>query len=79
MFLADNDPDTPQKVVVVAVVRHISWAIAQADPSKHVGGLMGTVDVVVEAAVVHHISQATVRAGPSKHTGHLMGRAERPI
>ena len=27
---------------------------ARAGPSKHVGGLMGTVDVVVAVAVVHH-------------------------
>ena len=48
-------------------------------PVKHVGGLMGTVDVVVVVAVVHHVSWAAVRAGPSKHIGPLMGRAERPI
>ena len=76
--MADNDPGTPEKVVVVAVVHHISWATALAGPSKHVGGLMGTADVVV-VAVVHHISCAAVRAGPSKHTGRLMGRAVRPI
>ena len=75
--MANNDPGTPKKVVVVAVVDHISRATARAGPSKHVGGLMGTVDVVV--AAVHHISWAAVRAGPSKHIGHLMGRAERPI
>ena len=47
LFLADNDPGTPKKVVVVAAVHHISWATARAGPSKHAGGLMGTVDVVV--------------------------------
>ena len=45
---------------------------------KHVGGLMGTVDVVV-VAVIHAISWAAVRAGPSKHMGRLMGRVEPPI
>ena len=75
--MADNDPATPKKVVVVAVV--ISWATARAGPSKHVGGLMATVDVVVVVAVVHHISWAAVRAGPSKYIDDLMGRAERPI
>ena len=64
---------------MVAVVHHISWAAALTGPSKHVGGLIGTVDVVVVVAVVHHISLATVRAGPSKHMGSLVGRAERPI
>ena len=44
---------------------------------KHVGGLIGTVDVVVVAVV--HISWAAVRAGPSKRMGRLMGRAERPL
>ena len=53
-------------------------ATARAGPSKHVGGLMGTVDVVV-VAIVHHISWAAVRAGPSKHMGRLMGRVGRPI
>ena len=78
--MADNDPGTPKKNVVVAVVHCISWATARAGPSKHVGGLVGTVDfVVVVVAVVHHISCAAVRAGPSKHMGHLMGRAERPM
>ena len=76
--MAENDPGTPQNVVVVAVVHHISWATARAGPSKHVGGSMGTVDVVVVVAVVH-ISWAAVRAGPSKHMGRLMGRAEQPI
>ena len=47
--LEDNDPGTPEKVVVVAVVHHISWTKARAGPSKHVGGLMGTVDVTVVA------------------------------
>ena len=76
----DNDPDTPQEVVIVAVVHHISWATARAAPSKHVGGLMGTVDVVVAVLIaVVHISWAAVRAGPSKHMSRLMGRAERPI
>ena len=62
--MADNDPGTPEKVVVIAIVHHISWATARAGPPKHIGGLMGTVDVAV-AAVVHHISWATIRAGPS--------------
>ena len=44
-------------------------------PSKHLGGLIGTVDVLVVIAVVHHISWAAVRTGPSKH----MGQAERPM
>ena len=48
-------------------------------PVKHVGGLMGTVDVVALFAVVHHISWTVVRAGSSKHMGRLMGRAERSI
>ena len=77
--MAGNDPDKPDEVVVVEVVHHISWATARAGPSKHVGGLMGTVDVAVVVAVVHHISRAAVLAGPSKHMGRLMGRAERPI
>ena len=76
--MADNDPGTPKKVAVVAVVHYISWATVRAGPSKHVGGLMGTVDVVV-VATVHHTSWAAVRAGPSKHMGRLMSRAERPI
>ena len=75
LFSADNDPDTPQKVVVVAVVHHIPWATARAGQSKHVGGLMGTVGVTVVVAVAHHISWAAVRAAPSKH----MGPAERSI
>ena len=78
-FLADNDPGTPKKVAVVAVVHHISWATTRASPSKHVGGLMGKVDVVVVVAVVHHISWAAVRAGPLKHMDRLMGRVERPM
>ena len=41
----------PNIVVVVAVVHHISWATARAGLSKHVGGLMGTVDVVVVVVV----------------------------
>ena len=49
----DNDPATPKKVVVVAIVHHMPWATAWAGPSKHVGGLMGTVNVVVVVAVVH--------------------------
>ena len=77
--MADNDPGTPKKIVFVAVVHHISWATARADPSKHVGGLMGTVDVVVVVAVAHVISWAAVRVGLSKHMGRLMGRPERPI
>ena len=40
---------TPGKVVVVAVVHHMSRATPRPGPSKHVGGLMGTVDVVVVA------------------------------
>ena len=73
-------PRHTQKVVGVAAVHHISWATDRAGPSKDVGGLMGTVDVVVvEVAVVHHISWAAVRAGPLKHMGRLMDRAERPI
>ena len=44
--MADNDPGTPKKVVFVAVVH---MATAQAGPSKHVGGRIGTVDVVVVA------------------------------
>ena len=75
--MADNDPGTPKKVVVVAVVNHVSWATARAGPSKQVGGLMSTVEVVVVVAVIHHISWVAVRAGPSKHMGRLMGRAER--
>ena len=63
--MADNDSGTPEKVVVVAVVHHISWATARAGPSKHVGGLMATVDVVVVVLAVVHISRAAVRAGPS--------------
>ena len=60
--MADNDPAHP-KLVVVAVVHHISWATARAGPSKHVGCLMATVDVVV--AVVHYISWAA-RSGPAR-------------
>ena len=77
--MADNYPGTPKKVEVVAVVHHIPWATARAGPSKHVRGVMGTVDVVVVVSVVHHISWAAVRAGPSKNMGHLMGRAEQPM
>ena len=77
--MADNDPGTPEKVVVAAVVHHILWTTARAGPSKHVGGLMGTVDVVVVLTVAHHISWAAVQAGLSKLMGRLMGRAERPI
>ena len=77
--MTDNDPGTPEKVVVVAVVHHFSWATARDGPSNHVGGLMGTVDVVVVVTVVYHISWAAVRAGPSKHMGRITGRAERPI
>ena len=76
--MADKDPGTPKKVVVVAVVHHISWATTRAGPSKHVGGPMGTVDVAVVVAVVHHVSWPAIRAGPSK-MGCLIGRAERPI
>ena len=75
--MADNDPAPPKKLVVVAVVHHISWATARAGPPKHVGGLMGTVDVVLVVAVVL-ISWAAVRADPSKYMGRLMDRVERP-
>ena len=78
-MLADNDPGTLKNLVVVAVVHHISWAAALTGPSKHVGGLIGTVDVVVVVAVLHQISWAAVRVGPSKRMGRLMSRAERPI
>ena len=47
--MTDSDPGTLEKVAVVAVVHHISWATARGGPSTHVGGLMGTVDVVVVA------------------------------
>ena len=47
--MTHNDPGTPEKVVVVAVVHHISWGTARAGPSKHVGGVMATVDVIVVA------------------------------
>ena len=77
--MADNGPSTPNKLVVVPVVHHISWATARAGPFKHVGGLLGPVDVLVIVAEVHHISRAAVRAGPSKHTGFVMCRAERPM
>ena len=56
-----NDPGTPKKLVVVAGVHHISWDTARAGPFKHVGSLMGTVDVVVVVAVIHHIPWAAVR------------------
>ena len=74
--MADNDPDTPKKVVVVAVVHHISWAMARGGPLKLVGGLMGAVDVIA-VAVVHYISWAAVWAGPSNQMGRLIGWAER--
>ena len=70
---------TPKIVVVVALVHNISWATARAGPSKHLGGLMGTVNVVVVVAVLHQISWAAVRTCPSKHMGRLMSRALRPI
>ena len=79
IVLGDNDPGPPKKIVVVKVVHYISWAKARADPSPHVGCLMGTVDVVVVVAIVHHISRAVVRTGPSTHMGRFMGRAERPL
>ena len=41
LFLADNDPSTPKKVVVGPVVHHISWAAVRAGPPKHMGRLMG--------------------------------------
>ena len=78
MFWADTSPGAPKKVVDVAV-HHMSWATARAGPFKHVGGLLGPVDVLVIVAEVHHISRAAVRAGPSKHTGFVMCRAERPM
>ena len=77
LFLADNDPGTPEQVVVVAAVHHIAWATARAGRSKHASGMLGTVDVVV-VGVVHHISSVAVRAGPSNNMGRLMGRPERP-
>ena len=77
--MAENDPATHKTVVVGAVVNHISWATARAGPSKRVGGLMGTVDVVLVAAAVYHISWAAVRAGPSRYMGRRTGRAERPM
>ena len=43
----DNGPGTPANVVVVAEVHHISWAMARSGPSKHVDGLMGTMDVAI--------------------------------
>ena len=83
LFLADNDPDTPQKLVIVAVVHHISWGTARTGPSKHVGGLMGAVDVVVRSSSSN--TPHLMGSGPGrpvkhrKHMGRLMGRAERPI
>ena len=50
--MADNDPAAPKTLVVVVVVHHISWATARAGPSKRVGGLMGTVDIVVVVVTV---------------------------
>ena len=50
--MADNDPRTPNEAVLVAVGHQSSWA---TPGQKHVGGLMGTVDVVVAVAVVHHM------------------------
>ena len=46
----------PKKVVVVALVHHISSVTIRAGPSKLVGGLVGTVDVVVDVldAALHH-------------------------
>ena len=50
-------PRHAQKLVLYEAILHrISWATARAGPSKHVGGLMGTLDVVLVVAVVHHIS-----------------------
>ena len=46
-------------------------------PVKHVGGLMGTVNVVAVVALIHHISWAAVWAGPSNQMGRLIGWAER--
>ena len=76
MVLANNDPGTPETVVVVAVVHYVSWAVTRADPSKHVGNPIASVDIVVVVAV-HHISWAAARAGLSNHVGHHMRRAER--
>ena len=71
--MADNDPGTPKKVVVVH-----DMGRGPGRPVKTRSGLMVTADVVVAVAGVHHISWVAVRAGPSKHMGRLMGRASGP-
>ena len=72
--MADGDPGTLKNVLVVAVVHHMASSTAWTGPSKHVGGLMGTVDVVVVVvAAILHISWSAVPAGRSKRTGRLMG------
>ena len=71
----DNDPDTPQKVVIVAVVHHISWATARAKthwrPHGH-GGRSSS-----SSSTPHLTGNDPGR--PVKHMGRLMGRAVRPI
>ena len=62
--MADNDPGTPKIIVVAAIVHHISLATARAGPSKHLGGLMGTVDVVVVA--VQYTGSRGQRSGPAR-------------
>ena len=62
--MAENDPGTPKTVVVLAVVHHIAWATARAGPSKHVGGLTGTVDVV--AVVVASSTPHLMGSGPGR-------------
>ena len=49
LSLADGDPGTLKNVLVVAVVHHMASSTAWTGPSKHVGGLMGTVNVRVVA------------------------------
>ena len=63
LVLADNDPGTPEQVVAVAAVHHISWATARAGPSKHVGGLIGTVNVRVVAVI--YTGSHGQRSGPA--------------
>lgn len=46
LFSADNDPGTPETVVVVAVVHHVSWVAARADPSKAASWARWTLAVV---------------------------------
>ena len=62
LFLADSGSGTPKKLVVVAVVHHISWATGRVGPSKHVGGLMGMVDVVVLVNSTPHL----MSSGPGR-------------